>query len=110
MSALYRGPGYGDGYGDGDSSGDGTGTGYGDGDGTGYGTGYGYGDGTGYGDGAGNGYGYGYGTGTGFPEHVLCDGVVAIASVAAREQMEGIELDPLLEMAIGSSSTPTVKH
>jgi hypothetical protein len=85
-------------YGNGSGSGSGNGYGYGPS----YGDGNGYGDGTSYGDGYGNGDGNGYGYG--FPERVLCDGVVAIASVAAREQMESVELELLLEMAIGSLS------
>ena len=101
MSDLFRGPGSGDGtgYRYGDGRGDGTGDGAaGDGDGDGGGASFGDGyNGDGCGDGN-DGYSDGY------PERWLCDGIAAIASVAAREQLEGVELELLLELAAGRSA------
>jgi hypothetical protein len=71
--------------------------GYGDGDGDGYGHGDGSGDGHGYGDGHGDGYGYGA---AGYPEQGIGGPRAALASCAAREQIEGASIADLIALAV----------
>jgi hypothetical protein len=61
--------------------------------------GSGYGDGHGYGHGHGDGDGYGYGA-AGYPEQGIGGPRAALASCAAREQIEGASIADLIALAV----------